>query len=282
MKTILSLIFALLAFCPARARDLSLFARPNLVAWCIVPFDAKKRTPDQRAQMLRDLGLKRFAYDWRAEHIPTFADEIAACRRYGIDITAWWFPSTLDQDAKTILGVLKTNKVRTQLWVTHGPETGKGQTQRDRVAYEVTRLRPIVEAAAQIGCSVGLYHHGGWFGDPTNAIQIIQALNATNVGFVFNFHHAHHQIPDFPSLLETMKPYLLAINLNGMVMDGDKTGKKILTLGAGTHELSMLQTIVDSGWRGPVGIIDHRPETDSAETLRENLLGLDTLLSHLR
>ena len=30
----------------------SIFQRDNLVAWCIVPFDAKKRSPEQRAEML--------------------------------------------------------------------------------------------------------------------------------------------------------------------------------------------------------------------------------------
>ena len=49
-----------------------IFPRDNLVAWCIVPFDAKKRTPEQRAEMLARLGIKQFAYDWRDEHLPTF------------------------------------------------------------------------------------------------------------------------------------------------------------------------------------------------------------------
>lgn len=31
------------------------FAKKNLVAWCIVPFDGKKRGPEQRAAMLDKL-----------------------------------------------------------------------------------------------------------------------------------------------------------------------------------------------------------------------------------
>ena len=30
-----------------------LFEKPNLAAWCIVPFDSQKRTPEQRAAMGR-------------------------------------------------------------------------------------------------------------------------------------------------------------------------------------------------------------------------------------
>src|SRR5262245_31729014 len=96
------------------------FARDNLVAWCIVPFDAKKRGPGERAAMLQRLGFKRFAYDWRAEHLPTFDAEVEALRRRGIELTAWWFPATLDKDARRILDVLGRHKVRAQLWVTGG------------------------------------------------------------------------------------------------------------------------------------------------------------------
>jgi hypothetical protein len=65
-----------------------LFARTNLVAWCIVPFDARKRGPEERAVMLSRLGIRRMAYDWREEHIPTFDAEVAACQRHGIELTA--------------------------------------------------------------------------------------------------------------------------------------------------------------------------------------------------
>ena len=52
------------------------FGKDNLVAWCIVPFDASQRSPSERAKMVRELGIKKVAYDWRAEHVPTFEEEI--------------------------------------------------------------------------------------------------------------------------------------------------------------------------------------------------------------
>src|SRR4051812_20241643 len=67
---ILALIGGLLG--PARAQEPGregLFGRDNLVAWCIVPYDGKKRGPEERAAMLDRLGFRRFAYDWRAEHV---------------------------------------------------------------------------------------------------------------------------------------------------------------------------------------------------------------------
>jgi hypothetical protein len=142
---------------PARADDYQLFARTNLVAWCIVPFDARKRGPEERASMLEKLGLKHFAYDYRAEHIPTFDAEIAACRRHGVSLDAWWFPGTLNDEAKLILDVLKRNQVKAQLWITGGGGPVKSpEEQKARVEAEAKRLRPIAEAAAKIGCTVAL------------------------------------------------------------------------------------------------------------------------------
>ena len=69
--------------------------RENLVAWCIVPFDAKKRSPTERVEMLKKLGFKKFAYDWRAEHLPTFDEEVGLLKKAGIELTAVWFPANL-------------------------------------------------------------------------------------------------------------------------------------------------------------------------------------------
>ena len=146
----------------------------------------------------------------------------------------------------------------------------------------VNALRPVAEEAGKLGCQVALYNHGGWFGEPDNQIEIIKALGLPNVGIVYNFHHGHHHIPQFAELFRRMQPHLLAINLNGMVKDGDQVGKKILTLGEGDQELAMLKIIRDSGWQGPVGILDHRPETDSEITLKENLAGLARLREQLK
>ena len=52
------------------------FLTKNLVAWCIVPFDAKNRGPADRAEMVRDMCFNRRAYDWREQQIPEFEQEI--------------------------------------------------------------------------------------------------------------------------------------------------------------------------------------------------------------
>jgi hypothetical protein len=61
----------------------------------------------------------------------------------------------------------------------------------------------------------------------------------------------------------------------------DGANPKILPLGQGQHELAMMRIIRDSGYRGPIGILDHRGDTDAEQSLRENLEGLQRLLSDL-
>lgn len=263
------------------AEDVDLFAGENLVAWCIVPFDAKHRGPEERAEMLNRLGITQLAYDWRAEHIPTFDAEVEAMKTHGIKITAWWFPAALDETARGILEVLDRHDIHAQLWTTMGDPAPQSTDPAEKVKAAAALLRPIAEAAAKVNCSVALYNHGGWFGEPENQVAIIKELNLPNVGIVYNLHHGHEHIDRFAEIFRVMQPHLVAVNLNGMVRDGDKTGKKILPLGQGDQELAMMKVIRSSGWRGPIGIIDHRPETDSEATLRENLAGLKQLREQL-
>src|SRR5580704_2271075 len=83
---------------PAQQVSTKIFDRDNLVAWCIVPFDAKKRTPSERVEMLKKLGFTKFAYDWRAEHLPTFDEEVRLLKKANIELTAVWFPAGLNAD----------------------------------------------------------------------------------------------------------------------------------------------------------------------------------------
>ena len=278
---VLTLVAGRLSLFAAEPQSADLFASKNRVAWCIVPFDSKKRGPEDRAAMLEKLGFSKFAYDYRVEHIPTFDAEIEALKRHKIELTAWWFPTSLNDEAKMTLAIFEKHQVTPQLWVTGGGgATTSEQEQRQRVLDEAARIRPIAEAAGKIGCKVALYNHGGWFGEPENQIAIIQELKLPNVGIVYNQHHGHDHLARFPDLLKQMKPYLYTLNLNGMVPDGERKGQKIMPLGQGTLDLKLLKIIRDSGYTGPIGILGHTDD-DAEARLQDNLDGLEWLLPQL-
>ena len=164
-----------------------------------------------------------------------------------------------------------------------GPDKAQGPEQERRVEAAAAKLRPLAEEAAKIDCSLALYNHGGWFGEPENQIAIIERLRArgvTNLGMVYNLHHGHDHLDRFPALLAKTMPYLLALNINGMDPGGDRYGRKILPLGQGSRDLELLRVIAASGYRGPIGILGHTMD-DAEERLKDNLDGLDWLVPQL-
>lgn len=264
----------------AAPKGAKLFADENLMAWCIVPFDAKKRGPEERAEMMARLGIRHFAYDWRAEHLPLLDRELDALQKHKIALDAFWFPFGAEPEKEehvaVILDFIRRRSVKTQLWLSTGvAEPDASQEQRLERA-----CRPIGWVAAEaekLGCKVGLYNHGGWYGEPENQIAIIERLKRPNTGIVYNFHHGHAHMDRFSELMPKMKPHLLALNLNGM----RKEGPKILPIGQGDRDLELLRIVAKSGYSGLIGILDHREELDSEIALRENLDGLRKLRGQL-
>ena len=254
--------------------DVSVFDQQNLVAWCIVPFDAQQRGPAERAEMLKRLGLERVAYDWRSQHVPTFEQEILEYKKHGLEYFAFW---GWHERMAELIG---EHDIRPQIWQTLGG--GTGQTQAQKIESAARAMLPLVEKTRKIGCRLGLYNHGGWGGEPENMVAVVQWLqehgDADHVGIVYNLHHGHGHIADFAKVLELMKPHLLCLNLNGM---NDHAKPKILPVGAGQHDRAILEIIAKSGYSGPIGILDHRMELDAEESLSQNLEGLRELVAEL-
>jgi sugar phosphate isomerase/epimerase len=257
----------------------NLFAKKNLVAWCIVPFDASERSPEERADMLDKLGISQLAYDYRDKHIPSFKKEIEVMKEHHITMSAVWLwldpkgEDILGDAGRSILQTLEETGTKTELWVSFPEQVFQGLTEKQAIEKAVKILSVVLERAEEIGCTMALYNHGAWFGEPENQIKVIQAMDKDQVKIVYNFHHGHHQLEDFSELMQLMKPYLSTININGM----REEGPKILTLGEGDRELDMLKIIAASGYSGPIGILGHTEGEDIQVVLERNLAGLEKL-----
>ncbi|HTL30515.1 MAG TPA: PQQ-binding-like beta-propeller repeat protein, partial [Tepidisphaeraceae bacterium] len=259
----------------------ALFAHDNLVAWCIVPFDAKKRSPDERAAMLERIGITHYAYDWRNEHLPTFEAELDALKRHHIELTAVWFPAAVNDEAKFLLDALKRHDLKPQLWVmVSGYPLGSDTDTQRNFDAAVKTYAPVADAAQAIGCKIALYNHGGWLGEPENMLELVKRLNRPNVGIVYNLHHGHDHLDRFSQVLKQMLPHLMCLNLNGMTRDGERLGKKIMPIAQGDLDLQLLRAIRDSGYDGHIGILNHTDE-DAEARLLDNLDGLDWLVPQL-
>ncbi len=253
------------------------FKRENLVAWCIVPFDAKNREPAERAEMVKRLGLNRVAYDWRKKHVAEFEEEIQQYKKHEIEYFAFW------NWHDSMESLIKQYSITPQIWTQcKAPSEG---TQDEKVAGAAATLLPLVEKTKALGLTLGIYNHGGWNGKPRNMIAVCEYLrknhDADHVGIVYNFHHAHEDVVGFDKAFALLQPYLVCLNLNGMVdiKDFDPQTNKIKPIGSGEHEGAMIKTVIASGYEGPVGVLGHRAEMDAEESVKLNLDGLAKLLS---
>ena len=112
-----------------------LFAKDNLVAWCIVSFDAKQRGPGARAEMLQKLGIKKVAYDWREHHVPTFEEEILQYKQHHLEYFAFW---SWHEDMGQLI---VKHEIRPQIWRTLGG--GGGTTRAEKVESAARALLPM-------------------------------------------------------------------------------------------------------------------------------------------
>lgn len=276
---LLILTVSIVQWFPAQGQ--SVFRKSNLTAWCIVPFDAEQRGPEERAKMLREMGIKQLAYDWREEHIPTFDDELKALKKNKIKLQAFWMSSDFkpqeNAHIKAVFDFLERNKVKTEIWLLMGTGGDEFQAlgQSEKVRKVAEPIRYIAERASQLGCKVGLYNHGGWFGEPENQLEIIGYLNLNNIGIVYNFHHAREHHQRFGEFYPKIMPYLLSLNIAGL-KSGDT--QKFYRTGEGDVELEMIRTVAQSPYKGPVGIINHDMDEDAAVGLQAEIDGLRTIL----
>jgi len=260
----------------------SIFSTENIVAWCVVPFDKLERNPEERAIMLKELGITKLAYDWRDRHLPTFPEEVAALKKHGVELTSVWLwvdgqsESLLNAGNQQLLDYMDSLNLSCDIWMSFDERMFEGMDDSETLETATETITALHQLASSVGSRLQLYNHGSWFGDPHNQIRVIEKSGFTDIGIIYNFHHAHQQIEQFPELLEAMLPYLNTVNTNGMNADGPM----ILTVGQGESEQDMLRTLADSDFKGNVGIIGHLEDEDVKIVLERNLKGLQNVTAN--
>lgn len=254
----------------------------NYFAWCIVPFDNQDRTPEQRIEMLKRLGFESYAYDWREKHLPEMAKEINLATENGIKINAVWMwidksdsISKLSPNNQKVLQTLEETGLKTQIWMSFPEDYFDGMGDDERLDKASEMISYLSAEAEKLGCKIGLYNHGGWFGNPDNLVKIIEMLPGKEIGIIFNFHHAHDLLANFEEMVKNMMPHLWTVNLNGM----NPGGPKILPIGSGEKEAEMLTVLKKNGFTGPFGILGHIEDADVEMVLQANLEGLKTIIN---
>lgn len=253
----------------------------NTFPWCIVAYDSLERSPTQRVQMIKELGFTKYAYDWRDKHLDDTYTELNLARENNIEVISVWLWLNAKRDSlhhlsnsnQRILNIVEKLNLKTTFWVSFSGNFFENLNQEQSITKAAEMVALITAKAEKLDCQVALYNHSGWFGNPYNQLEVIDALPHHDLSIVYNFHHAHSSISEFPGIVKAIMPYLAAVNLNGMQKDGEK----IQAIGKGIYEKEMIGVLQKSGFNGPWGILGHVEDVDVRPVLEQNLAGLKAL-----
>ena len=156
----------------------------DLAAWCVVPYDDRQRTPQERADALSRLGIDALAWDWRDEHVDEFGAQLDALAARNLGLAAIWAPAIPIDGTDGTLSPALESQVREasgrgltpQLWAcaefgAPGPVTEPGDP-----AEFANRLEPLARLSQELGMTLALYNHLGWFGEPLNQLTATLVL----------------------------------------------------------------------------------------------------------
>lgn len=279
---IIALLFSLVLL--SCGNDAEKLIDPNDVTpWCIIGFDSEERTPQQRIDLLKELGLNKYGFNRGKADFSKMIEEFKLAAENQIEITSvfLWLNAKRDSVGKLspaneeLLSNLTKIDQKPDIWLSFSNNYFENIDQAESIKVSTDFVSYVKTRADQLGCKLALYNHTGWFGDPNNQVEVLKNLNDESVSLVYNFHHAHEHIDQFAEIAKKITPYLSYVNLNGV----KKGGPKILTIGEGDHELDMIKLLKDQGYNGPWGILGHIKEEDVEVVLRRNLKGLEILNS---
>jgi len=294
---------------PSQAAIPAWCVREQVAASHLVAHDSVRRGPRERAQMLREIGVRRIIWDWRDEHLETFDAELDALRAHQVELAGIWTPLPMpafeepDYAArfglvpariKTLITEAARRGFAPDLWTqiafgTPGaPAPLSEAAHRSEVNRAADHLTGLIRLARGHGMCVVLTNHGGWAGEPQTLKDVVTELarrGLGNVGLGFRLQHAHHLIPDLDRHLATMGEHLVALMLSGADAGAELSGRVILPFGAGSRDRWVTHAILDSGWQGQ--LVVHAVGTDDSRSrLLDSLEGwewaVDRALGHPR
>jgi len=257
------------------------FAVEELSPWCILGFDSLDRNPNQRIEMLKQMGFTKYGYNKGKGDLTTMQEEFKLAKENNIDIVSvfLWLNAKRDSIGKLsplnqeLLNNLKYVEYKPTIWVSFSNNFYEDLTHEESLKVSIEMIKYVQLKAKEIGCKLAIYNHHGWFGNPHNQVEILERIEQGSVSMVYNFHHAQKYVDEFPKIVKKIKPYLSYVNLNGV----KKEGPQILPIGKGDYESKMIKELMDQGYNGPWGILGHIKTEDVQKVLKQNIDGLHRL-----
>ena len=232
---------------------------PAFFAFCMDTHDSQKRTLEEQAALLEELGYDGAGHLW----LDDLGQRIETLDAHGLKLFQVYLrvniaPDTVPYDSglEEALPLLKGRDVMLALLISGGsPSDPAGD------ARAVELVQEIADLAAGAGVRVALYPHSGdWLERVEDAVRVVQKADRPNVGIMFNLCHwlKVDDEENLKPLLTSAMPLLFAVSIHGADRATEihaGTGNWIQPLDSGSFDVgALLDTLRDLGYRGPVGL----------------------------
>jgi sugar phosphate isomerase/epimerase len=255
--------------------------------FCIDWHDAKKRSFEQQAEMLKELGYPGVGHIWLdkvEERIKTL--DAAGLRLFQITMVVEVAPSKTPYDAKRfkeVCALIKGRQVQFCLLL-----NGEKSSDPSIDARAVEILRKMSDQVKDSGAQLLLYpHQSSWIERIEDSMRVADKVNRENVGVMFNLCHwlRVDKSRDYRPLLKQAMPRLWAISINGADDFDEKPGWEgyIQPLDKGSFDVGkLLKTLKDLGYEGPIGLQCFGIGGDAREHLTRSLTAWQKLSANLK
>lgn len=227
--------------------------------FCIDTHDSEKRSLEEQAAMLAELGYTGVGHLW-LDNVKERLDTLDArgLKLYQITIMVSIDPEKEPYDPRLqeVLPLLDGRGVQLLPLVSGMPPSDPAGDPR---AVEI--IREMADLAAPHGVEILLYPHtNDWLERVEDAVRVAEKVDRSNVGAMFNLCHwlRVDGKSDLRALLKEALPRLRAVSIHGADTAAEVqagTGNWIQPLGQGSYDVEALLALLrEIGYTGPVGL----------------------------
>ena len=244
--------------------------------FCIDWHDARKRTFDQQAVMLKELGYEGVGHLWLdgvGERVRSL--DAQGLRLFQVSVKVSVAPGEKEAYDGRFAGVAALLNGRRVQYCLLMDGMKPSDPSGDAPAVEI--VRRMSDEARATDAQLVLYPHTGyWLESIEDAVRVAREAGRPNVGVMFNLCHWLRVCPDrdYRSRLQLALPLLWAVSINGADERDDHPGwdRYIQPLDRGSFNMAaFLRTLRDLGYRGPIGLQCYGITGDAREHLARSM-----------
>lgn len=252
-------------------------ARPAFFAFCMDTHDSQKRSLEQQAALLEELGYDGAGHLW----LDNLEERIKTLDAHGLRLFQVYLQVNIAADAnspydprlKESLPLLRGRKTMLALLMSGAAPSDPALDER-----AVALVQEIADMANEAGVRVALYpHSGNWLEHVEDGLRIVQKAKRPNVGVMFNLCHwlKVDDEKNLKPLLTSAMPHLFAVSIHGADRAEEihaGTGNWIQPLGNGSFDVgALLDTLRELGYQGPVGLQCYGIPGDARDHLTKSI-----------